>query len=74
MKAIDAGTDRAYTIGIGAQFDLEGLATDVTDLLANLRHLCDVHQLDFAWQDKRAYEHYCAEVSEDRRAKLEAQQ
>lgn len=33
----------------------------VTDLLADLRHLCDVLHLDFAQQDKEARDHYVAE-------------
>ncbi len=33
----------------------------ITELLVDLRHLCDVMQLDFAHLDSRAYSHYADE-------------
>lgn len=36
-------------------------AHKVTDMLADLRHLCDQEELDFAKLDKLAYEHYLRE-------------
>lgn len=39
----------------------------VVDALANLRHFCDAHRLDFAQLDQRAYQHYKTEKSEPRR-------
>jgi hypothetical protein len=36
----------------------------VTGLLADLRHYCDAHELDFAALDHRAYQHYCLEQYE----------
>lgn len=35
---------------------------NVTDLLANLRHLCDARGWDFAALDKTAHTHYLAEL------------
>jgi hypothetical protein len=37
----------------------------VTDLLADLRHYCDVHGIDFAKQDKVAYQHYIEEKHDE---------
>ena len=34
---------------------------DLTDLLADLRHYCDIRGWDFGNQDRIAYDHYCAE-------------
>ena len=34
----------------------------IVDLLANMRHLCDQYDLDFAELDRRAYQHYRAEA------------
>ncbi len=34
----------------------------VTDLLANIRHYCDVNDIDFATCDRRAYAHYTEEI------------
>lgn len=36
-------------------------AATVTDALADLRHLCDTHGLDFGKCDRLAYDHYLAE-------------
>jgi hypothetical protein len=36
----------------------------IADLLTDIRHLCDVLNLDFATLDARAYRHYSAEVCE----------
>ena len=33
----------------------------VRDLLADLRHYCDKYHLDFAGEDRSAYNHYLAE-------------
>jgi hypothetical protein len=56
MAAIEAATGREFRAD-----DVEGLATDITDLLAHLRHLCDRYDLDYAALDRRAYRHYVAE-------------
>ncbi|MDE2104549.1 MAG: hypothetical protein KGL39_45360 [Patescibacteria group bacterium] len=40
--------------------------TPVVDILADLRHFCDAHQLDFATCDRRGRNHYLAELSETR--------
>jgi hypothetical protein len=34
----------------------------IIDCLANLRHLCDAHNLDYAELDRIAYNHYTAEI------------
>lgn len=34
---------------------------DVTDILADLRHLCDKRGYDFGALDRSAYQHYAAE-------------
>jgi hypothetical protein len=39
--------------------------TVVKDILADLRHYCDEHDLDFAELDKKAYAYYLDEVHED---------
>ena len=35
---------------------------NITDALADLRHLCDYHDLDFATLDGAAYDHYTTEI------------
>lgn len=49
-----------------ADYELGLLSGDevVTDVLAQLRHFCDLHAVDFGACDRRAYEHYLAEKSE----------
>lgn len=42
-------------------------AQNITDMLADLRHLCDVKGIDFANRDRIAYDHYCAEVHATKR-------
>jgi hypothetical protein len=34
---------------------------DLAGLLADFRHWCDAHEVDFAKIDRRAYQHYAAE-------------
>lgn len=36
------------------------------DMLADLRHYCDAHKLEFHRIDKMAYQHYTEEVVEER--------
>jgi hypothetical protein len=43
-------------------------AQNVTDMLIDLRHLCDAKNIDFADRDRIAYDHYCVE----RRVRKEA--
>lgn len=38
------------------------LAIGIVDLLANLRHLCDQNNLDFAALDESSYRNYQSEV------------
>ena len=44
--------------------DESDLETNVTDLLTDLRHLCDAKSFDFAKLDRMAYSHYSVEVQE----------
>lgn len=37
-------------------------AQNVTDMLTDLRHLCDAKKIDFAARNRIAYTHYCAET------------
>lgn len=46
--------------------DYEAGPGAVCDILADLRHYCDVHGIDFAHQDKAAYQHYQEEAREAR--------
>lgn len=39
-----------------------GLETAVSDLLGDIRHLCDNEGLEFAKLDRRGHGHYTAEV------------
>lgn len=39
-------------------------ATAVRDLLADLRHYCDQNDIDFAKQDRIAYDNYRAEAND----------
>lgn len=43
----------------------DDVKTVLTDLLADLRHLCDSHDLCFGDLDKMAYQHYVAERNGD---------
>jgi hypothetical protein len=40
--------------------------TALADLLADLRHLCDALDIDFAASDTHAYQHYCEDLSDAR--------
>ena len=42
-------------------YDPHGARCNVTDMLTDLRHLCDVNGWDFADLDRQAYEHYIGE-------------
>ena len=44
----------------------DDIETNITDLLANIRHLCDLLELDYAELDYGAYHHYTAEVVQAR--------
>lgn len=54
MRAIEAGTDRQHKTNDG----VHGLGTDISDVLANLRHLCDRYGLNFDELDERALHNY----------------
>lgn len=46
------------------QYVFDSVGNAIVDILADLRHLCDVEKLDFAHLDARAYSHYCEENGE----------
>ena len=54
---------RSYLRAKGEEFAREDLYVDITDLLADLRHLCEAHELCFGDLDRMAYAHYSAERS-----------
>ena len=41
-----------------------GDETNLTDLLADIRHFCDLYAVEFAEADRMAHTHYTAEVVE----------
>jgi len=47
----------------------EDLDTMVTDALADLRHMCDVHSIDFYNCDRIAYSHYVVELKDKEQLK-----
>lgn len=44
----------------------ENSETALTDLLADIRHFCDAKELAFSDVDRRAHEHYSAEIVQAR--------
>ena len=52
---------RAAKVLGGYSGGADDLESDIADLLADLRHLCDGLGLDFAELDKCGYRHYSAE-------------
>lgn len=62
MQAVAAGTDCEFcTDGI------PGLETDIEDLMANLRHLCDRFGLDYGARDAAAYRAYVGDFEDGAR-------
>jgi len=59
--------DRLLTSPLAKEmaFDNEP-ATAIVDLLADIRHWCDLHGQEFAELDSRAYGHYTTEVVQAR--------
>ena len=53
MKAIEASTDCEFRAD-----GLAGLRSDVEDLLADLRHVCDRYELDYGVVDRAAGDVY----------------
>jgi hypothetical protein len=64
MKQRPVNRDRANRVGKLLAQNYEG-ATDwaatITDALADIRHLCDKHDLDLGDLDRIAHDHYLAE-------------
>lgn len=58
MNAKDRASQRIARL---AKTTYEGPAVVVRDCLADLRHFCDQHGVDFAAEDRIAYNHYCEE-------------
>jgi hypothetical protein len=59
MGAIQASTDCEFRSEGEA-----GLQTDITDLLADVRHLCDRYAQDYASLDRRAYTAYQGDLED----------
>jgi hypothetical protein len=59
MGAIQASTDCEFRSEGEA-----GLQTDITDLLADVRHLCDRYAQDYASLDRRAYTAYQGDLAD----------
>lgn len=74
-EAQDANTARAdrarlalmeYADTMGVTVDSEGIGCMISDLLSDIRHLCDDNNLEFGGLDDRAYNNYCEELFEAR--------
>jgi hypothetical protein len=62
MQAVVAGTDCEFRMDGTA-----GLETDIEDLLANVRHLCDRFGLDYGARDSAAYRAYVGDFEDGKR-------
>ena len=49
---------KSLTTLLNKTYDPCGAQENVTDMLTDLRHLCDVKGWDFADLDRHAYQHY----------------
>ena len=52
---------KSLTTLLNKTYDPYGARCNVTDMLTDLRHLCDVKGWDFADLDRQAYQHYIEE-------------
>lgn len=52
---------KSLTTLLNKTYDPHGAQENVTDMLTDLRHLCDVNGWDFADLDRQAYQHYVTE-------------
>jgi len=52
---------KSLTTLLNKTYDPHGAQENVTDMLTDLRHLCDVNGWDFADLDRQAYQHYRTE-------------
>ena len=59
----DEWLKRNATVMVNTRIN-KGIREDITDLLLNLRHLCDRKKLNFAELDKMASQHHAAASSE----------
>lgn len=58
------------TFAIATGIQDEDMETQISDLLADLMHLADEHDIDWAYLDQRAGDHYRAEVEEEAEEEL----
>lgn len=54
---------------IASVFEKDTPSTMISDMLSDIRHLCDRLGLDYGEIDRNAYSNYSGEVSDARRAK-----
>ena len=52
---------KSLTTILNKTYDPHGAQENVTDMLTDLRHLCDAKGWDFADLDRQAYRHYRTE-------------
>ena len=57
---------KSLTTLLNKTYDPYGERCNVTDMLTDLRHLCDAEGWDFAELDRQAYAHYTAETGAGR--------
>lgn len=55
-----ARADKVLAI-INEHYEDTDVEASISDVLADLRHLCDAHDINFAEQDRMAYANYAAE-------------
>lgn len=65
MRTNAERAERAYRRVLNYE-DESSVEECISDLLADLRHLCDKSGYDFAKRDRVAYENYLAELGEER--------
>jgi hypothetical protein len=46
---------------LDGNYELHENEQNVMDILADIRHFCDIHKIDYYEQDRRALRHYQAE-------------
>lgn len=54
----------ADVTGLDTSKDADGFDTAISDLLADIRHLCDREGLDMGEMDRRAHKRYLEELEE----------
>ncbi len=69
LRALDAATDALFR-----DEGIEGLSTDIADLLAHVRHLCDRFDLEYAAIERRSGRVYEGDFEDNPRVKSEAEE